>query len=137
MVHTAFTNDAIDAAVEALHDAIEDLQRWPVQEKAIDLSGLIAANQQLRELLPQEAAQADEFVNDEFADSRDYEQVFENLSLVAMYVMMGVPQLVDSKSFSSFNHLLTRLVDDVSDLTSWTSNFDINYGVFVHPGDKD
>ena len=70
--HTAFANSAIDTAVEAVHDALEALSGVNPRD-GINLDNLNVAVNQLREVLPQEAKEAERFAHDEFSDSRDYE----------------------------------------------------------------
>ena len=134
MAHTTFTNDAVDAAVEQTHDAIFNLWATPVNQ-VVDLTPLNTAIATLRDLLPGEAAAADRFYTDESADSRDYEKLYEGLSLVAMYTIMDARHLNDAKNLGDLFHARQAAADDVSALASYASNWDWEHGVFVHAGD--
>lgn len=136
MPQTISMTAELEEQIQRIHEAREEFYRVDLSEVTLRdaLMPLQASIEMLRTTLPEIAAKGKEFYfAEEYLDGEDYEKVYENAALAALYVMMDSHSLERSNDFSGFESALNSLSEDLSNLVSYCSGWDWERGVFANP----
>lgn len=123
----------IDQQTKLIHDVslahAQVMAADPIN--GLDLSPLYRSILVFRLALPDIAANADAFYDDDFASETDMRDLYpDGFQLVALFVMIDMLGLEKANTLSNIISSLDALGNDLSDLYSYAATYNVNNGQF-------